>query len=68
MREAGIGVNLHYIPVYRQPYYQNLGFKYGNFPNAEDYYARAISIPLHPGLTNEEQSRVVDALQQAVTK
>src|SRR6056297_1680135 len=68
MREAGIGVNLHYIPVYRQPYYQNRGFEPDDFPNAEDYYARAISIPLHPGLTNEEQSRVVDALQQAVTK
>jgi len=64
MRAAGIGVNLHYIPVHLQPYYRALGFSPGNFPAAEDYYSRAISIPLHAGLTNSEQGSVVAALKE----
>lgn len=59
----GIGVNVHYIPVHLQPYYRDLGFVPGDFPKAEDYYSRAISIPLHAGLTAEEQTRVVGALR-----
>ena len=43
MRNSGIGVNVHYIPVYTHPYYQNLGFKEEHFPNSETYYNRAIS-------------------------
>ena len=66
LRAAGIGVNLHYIPVHLQPYYQALGFKPGDFPKAEDYYARAISIPLHAGLTDDAQSRVVAAISRAL--
>jgi UDP-4-amino-4,6-dideoxy-N-acetyl-beta-L-altrosamine transaminase len=62
MREAGIGINLHYIPVYRQPYYRNLGFKAGYCPEAERYYAAAISLPMYPGLTETDQNRVITAL------
>lgn len=64
LRQAGIGVNLHYIPVYRQPYYEGLGFKAGHCPEAECYYAEAISLPMYPGLTDAQQDRVVTALQE----
>lgn len=63
LRTAGIGVNLHYIPVHLQPYYRALGSGPGDFPVAEDYYSRAISIPLHAGLTDAEQDSVVRALE-----
>ncbi|MCI5104187.1 MAG: UDP-4-amino-4,6-dideoxy-N-acetyl-beta-L-altrosamine transaminase [Algiphilus sp.] len=66
LRERGIGVNLHYIPVHLQPYYRSLGFSPGDFPVAEDYYSRAISIPLFAGLTNEEQRKVVVASRDAL--
>ncbi|WP_375260024.1 UDP-4-amino-4,6-dideoxy-N-acetyl-beta-L-altrosamine transaminase [Citreimonas sp.] len=66
LREAGIGVNLHYIPVHTQPYYRALGFSDGDFSVAEDYYSRAISIPLHARLTEDEQDRVVAALAEAL--
>lgn len=62
MRAAAIGVNLHYIPLYRQPYYQNMGFIRENFPEAESYYAEAITLPIYPGLTPEQQSEVVNRL------
>ena len=64
LRQAGIGVNLHYIPVHTQPYYQNLGFKWGDFPSSEWYYKSAISIPLYYGLSKEDQNRVVDNLRE----
>ncbi len=54
LRAGGIGVNVHYIPVHLQPYYRALGFAKGQFPNAEAYYSRAISIPLHQQLTNAQ--------------
>lgn len=66
LREGGIGVNLHYIPVHLQPYYVDLGYLPGNFPVSEDYYSRAISIPLHAGLTDEEQTRVISAISEAL--
>jgi UDP-4-amino-4,6-dideoxy-N-acetyl-beta-L-altrosamine transaminase len=67
LRAAGIGVNVHYIPVHeQQPYYRRLGFRHGDFPIAEAYYRRAISLPLHPGLTDEEQERVATALAAAL--
>ncbi|NEO82895.1 MAG: UDP-4-amino-4,6-dideoxy-N-acetyl-beta-L-altrosamine transaminase [Spirulina sp. SIO3F2] len=66
LRASGIGVNLHYIPVYRQPYYQRQSSDGAEFPEAEQYYQEAISIPLHAGLTDEEQIRVVQALQNAL--
>lgn len=66
MRALGIGVNVHYIPVHLQPYYRDLGFREGDFPNAERYYRRAITLPLHPGLTHAEQDRVVSVLREAI--
>ncbi|HQS58875.1 MAG TPA: UDP-4-amino-4,6-dideoxy-N-acetyl-beta-L-altrosamine transaminase [Gallionellaceae bacterium] len=66
LRAAGIGVNLHYIPVHRQPYYEGLGFKAGYCPEGEKYYAEAISLPMYPGLTEEQQGRVVNALAEAI--
>ena len=66
LREKGIGVNLHYIPVHTQPYYQRIGFKAGQFPEAERYYAEAISLPMYPTLTEAQQEEVVDALRRAL--
>lgn len=63
MRTSGIGVNLHYIPVYRQPYYQDLGFRQEDFPGAEYYYSRALSLPIHPVLSQEDQSFICNKLQ-----
>ena len=62
LRAAGIGVNLHYIPVHLQPYYQGLGFTAGQFPEAERYYSEALSLPLYPDMTDEQQDEVVRAL------
>jgi dTDP-4-amino-4,6-dideoxygalactose transaminase len=61
---AGIGVNVHYIPVYWQPYYRQLGFKKGYCPNAEAYYERAISIPMYASLTDAQQAEVISLLTQ----
>jgi len=68
MLEQKIGVNLHYIPVHLQPYYKNLGFKSGDFPEAEKYYSQAISLPLFPTLSNEMQAKVVGALRSALSQ
>lgn len=68
LRAAGVGVNLHYIPVYRQPYYEQLGFKAGHCPEGEQYYAEAISLPMYPQLTEAQQDKVIAALHQATTK
>lgn len=62
LRATGIGVNLHYIPVHLQPYYQRMGFNVGDFPEAERYYAEAISIPMFHGMTHEQQDEVVKQL------
>jgi dTDP-4-amino-4,6-dideoxygalactose transaminase len=62
----GIGANLHYIPVYLQPYYQNLGFKVGHCPEAEKYFHEAITLPMYPGLTQESQFKVVDVLRKCL--
>ncbi len=67
LREAGIGVNLHYIPVHTQPYYRQLGFKPGDFPKAERYYQEAISLPMFPLLTNEEQDQVISVLKEILS-
>jgi UDP-4-amino-4,6-dideoxy-N-acetyl-beta-L-altrosamine transaminase len=63
MRAAGVGVNLHYIPIHLQPYYRELGFKPGDFPQAEAYYAGALSLPMYPGLSDAQQDHVVDSLR-----
>jgi UDP-4-amino-4,6-dideoxy-N-acetyl-beta-L-altrosamine transaminase len=64
LREAGIGVNVHYIPVHLQPYYRALGFKAGDFPQAEAYYGQAISLPMYPAMTNEQQDEVIKQLKR----
>jgi UDP-4-amino-4,6-dideoxy-N-acetyl-beta-L-altrosamine transaminase len=66
LREQGIGVNVHYIPVPTQPYYRKLGFAPGQFPAAEHYYAGAISLPMYFSLSDAEQEQVVDALRGAL--
>jgi UDP-4-amino-4,6-dideoxy-N-acetyl-beta-L-altrosamine transaminase len=66
LRALGIGVNLHYIPVYHQPYYQSLGFKADYCLEAEKYYGEAISLPMYPGLTEIQQHLVVTALYEAI--
>ena len=66
LRAAGIGVNLHYIPVHLQPYYRELGFSEGDFPEAERYYAQAISLPMFAALTDEQQDYVVEQLRRTV--
>lgn len=63
LRAVGIGVQIHYIPVHTQPYYRRLGFRDGDFPEAEKYYAETISLPMFAGLTDEDQERVVETLQ-----
>lgn len=62
LREQGIGVNLHYIPVHTQPYYQQMGFKAGDFPEAERYYAEAISLPMFQTMSEAQQDQVIAAL------
>ena len=62
LRAAGIGVQLHYSPVHLQPYYRSLGFAGGGFPEAEAYASNAISLPLYPGLQEQEQAHVVQVL------
>jgi UDP-4-amino-4,6-dideoxy-N-acetyl-beta-L-altrosamine transaminase len=66
MRAASIGVNVHYIPVHTQPYYQRLGFKWGDFPEAESYYAEALTLPLFAAMTEVEQDEVVSMLRKAL--
>ncbi|MBR9896592.1 MAG: UDP-4-amino-4,6-dideoxy-N-acetyl-beta-L-altrosamine transaminase [Gammaproteobacteria bacterium] len=66
LREQGIFAHVHYIPIHMQPYYKNLGFKLGDFPNAEHYYQQAVTLPLFPDLTLEEVEQVVDTLSNAV--
>ena len=66
MRDQGIGVNLHYIPVHTQPYYQKIGFNLGDFPESEQYYAEAMSLPMYAGLTDREQDQVMEALKKSL--
>lgn len=66
LREAGIFINVHYIPVHTQPYYQDLGFCRGDYPEAERYYEEALSLPMYYGLTEEEQDYVIDKLHEVL--
>jgi len=68
LRAKDIGVNVHYIPIHTQPYYQNLGVKYSNLDESERYYEEAITLPLFPGMTEVEQDYVVAALSEALTQ
>ena len=66
LRELGIGVNLHYIPVHTQPYYERMGFKPDDFPQSQTYYQEAISIPMFQTMTDEQQDEVVQALKKSL--
>lgn len=66
LRHQGINVNVHYIPVHTQPFYQKLGFKWGDFPHAENHYKEAISIPIYYGLTDENQDFVISTLRNVL--
>ena len=66
LRDDEIGVNVHYIPVHTQPYYQTLGFKRGDFPNSELYYGSAISLPLYYNLSEEKQDYVINSLRKVL--
>jgi len=66
LRQNGLAVNLHYIPVHLQPYYQDMGFNRGDFPNAESYFSRTISIPMFQGLSFETQNRVVGIIKEVL--
>lgn len=66
LHDLKIGVNVHYIPIHLQPYYQKLGFSKGNFPNAELFYENALTIPLFPGMTADDQNRVIQALNEVL--
>ncbi|AJQ26084.1 UDP-4-amino-4,6-dideoxy-N-acetyl-beta-L-altrosamine transaminase [Pelosinus fermentans] len=66
LRQAGIGVNLHYIPVHTQPYYRELGFDWGNFPVSEYYYQTTISIPMYSAMTEVDQDYVIKTLKEVL--
>tara|TARA_A100001234_G_scaffold221019_1_gene235495 strand:- start:2585 stop:3766 length:1182 start_codon:yes stop_codon:yes gene_type:complete len=66
LKKKGIGVNLHYIPVHTHPYYLKKGFKRGDFPIAEEYYKRAISLPMYPKLSIKEQNFVIKSLKECI--
>jgi UDP-4-amino-4,6-dideoxy-N-acetyl-beta-L-altrosamine transaminase len=63
LRNNGIGVNIHYIPIYRQPFYKKYNYNYNDFPEAEAYYREAISIPIFPGLTKMQQEKIIKIIQ-----
>ena len=66
LRDRGIGVNVHYIPVHTQPFYKKRGFEHGDFPESERYYEEAISLPMYYALTDAEQDFVVKAVRDAL--
>jgi UDP-4-amino-4,6-dideoxy-N-acetyl-beta-L-altrosamine transaminase len=68
LRDEGIGVHVHYIPIHLQPYYQALGFKEGQFPEAERYYSEALSLPIFPDLSDADLSFVIDRVLAAVQR
>lgn len=67
LHRANVGVQIHYIPVHRQPYYSQFGFKVGDFPNAEKYYEATLSLPLFPAMTDEEQNYVIKTLKEILS-
>ena len=66
LREKGLGVNLHYIPVHIQPFYKHMGFKEGDFPESEKYYSEAISIPIFHGMSASQQDKVINILKKVL--
>ena len=65
--EKSVHVNLHYIPVYRQPYFQNLGFEIGYCPESEKYFQEALSIPMYPSMTDDQQDKVISVLKDVLS-
>jgi UDP-4-amino-4,6-dideoxy-N-acetyl-beta-L-altrosamine transaminase len=68
LQKNKIGVNIHYIPVHLQPYYKNIGFKRGDYPNSERYYQQAISLPIYPTLSNKDHHYIVESLIKTLEK
>lgn len=68
LRDKGIGVNVHYIPVYRHPFYQKIGYANTYCPNAEEVYQHILSLPLYPGLTEKDQDYVIEKVIETVEK
>jgi UDP-4-amino-4,6-dideoxy-N-acetyl-beta-L-altrosamine transaminase len=68
LRESGIGVNVHYVPVHLQPYYKSMGFRRGDFPKAESYYMNSISLPLFPDLKESEQDKIIKVLERVLNE
>jgi dTDP-4-amino-4,6-dideoxygalactose transaminase len=66
LHAKGIGVNVHYIPIHLHPYYQRMGFKQGDFPIAENFYNNALTLPLFPSLSDEQQTSVIDVLHEVL--
>lgn len=66
MKEQGVVLNLHYIPVHRQPYYEKFGFRQGDFPQSEKYYEEAFTLPLYYDLSNDEQDHIVEVLKKTL--
>ena len=66
LKAKGVGVNVHYIPIHLQPFYQQLGFASGDYPNAEHFYNRAITLPLYPDLSADQQDTVIEALYEVL--
>ena len=68
LRHKNIGVQVHYIPIHTQPFYRQLGFQWGDFPEAEAYYQRTLTLPLHLRLTQDQQQYIVDILSDVLTQ
>ena len=64
LRNKGVGVNVHYIPIHTQPYFSKFGFKEGDFPNSENYYQNAISLPLFHHMTIKQQDFIISAIDK----
>lgn len=62
LRSRGIGVQVHYLPVYLHPYYEELGYRQGMCPNAEAFYRRAMTLPIHPSMSDADITRVTEAV------
>ena len=67
LRNKGIGVNIHYIPIHFQPYFKKMGFKKGMFPMSEKYFDSAISLPIHPGITRNHLIKIVKTIKSILT-
>jgi len=66
LKQRNVGVNVHYIPIHTHPHYQQLGFQWGQFPNAENYYNVALTLPLFPSMSKAQQMHVVTSLREVL--